>query len=68
MDLPCFEFGTVHSKYKGFKNQNTKIELSTVQSLVVRLCRCAGLTGSVLVAISVGSRVNHSPVFLRLVR
>jgi hypothetical protein len=26
MDLPSFEFGTVHSKFKGFQYQNTKSE------------------------------------------
>jgi hypothetical protein len=49
MDLSSFEFETVHSKFKGFQYQNTKIELPTILSLV-RLHRCTGWPGSILVA------------------
>jgi hypothetical protein len=31
MELPAFEFGTVHLKKKGFQYQNTNIDLLPVQ-------------------------------------
>jgi hypothetical protein len=42
MDLPSFEFGTVHSKFKGFQYQNTQNELSG------KISGSAGWPGSIL--------------------
>jgi hypothetical protein len=49
MDLPSFDYGIAHSKFKGYLYQNTKKkDLPTVWSLV-SFHRFAGWPGSILV-------------------
>jgi hypothetical protein len=43
MDLPIFEFGTAYSKFKGFQNQSTKVELTIMRCQAAWICKLACL-------------------------